>query len=306
MIARTTSSGGLKMKAKNRTIRVVILLGALLISAFLATNLFFGNSSQESDISASGTIFLARPAFAEGIDTTFLEEEAGISAYTNVGRAIDLEAARSAFRTIEYETDEYIVGSVPLPDYAETEDVHAFVHRDGWIVSYYLRDEPAAKIVDWEDYGGGEMTGTKLEIGIGEVSTVVQIPVGEIRYYHFRYPNANRLMIVADALWGSSDKSYVEDTFRIKLPGDFTFYERSYSFHGHDVGSWNSTYHKMYIDEEEIVSMRLNDEARTTYDLVSSLQLWPDEFHTVKTTIEGEARSDNVTFGAIALLYQEP
>lgn len=80
--------------------------------------------------------------------TSFLEEEAGISAYTNVGEAINLGNAKTAFGTIEYETSDYIIGSVPLPDYAETEDVHAYVHKDGWVVAYYLEDEPVAKIVE--------------------------------------------------------------------------------------------------------------------------------------------------------------
>ena len=173
------------MKAKNMTIKAIILLGALLISAFLATNLFIGNSSREDGILARGTMFLARPAFAAGMDTTFLEEEAGISTYTNVGQAIDLEAAKSVFRTIEYETDEYIVGSVPLPDYGETEDVHVFVHRDGWVVSYYLRDEPTAKIVDWENYGGGVIRGTKLEDGIFVVCAAIGVSGGDYKYYHF-------------------------------------------------------------------------------------------------------------------------
>jgi len=277
------------MKAKNMAIKAVILLGTLLTSAFLATNLLIGNSSREGDISARGTIFLARPVFAEGMDTSFLEEEAGISAYTNVGQAIDLEAARSAFRTIEYETDEYIVGSVPLPDYAETEDVHVFVHRDGWVVSYYLRDEPTGKIVDWEEYSGGAITGTKLEDGIFAVCAATGVPAGDTEYYHFRYAYANELVIVAEAVSGE------EDTFRMKLPGNFIFYERSYSHSHYYSSSFYSSC--MCIDGEPISDAR----AETKYGLVSPSQLSADVFHTVKIS-----KSGGTAFGAIVLIYQEP
>ena len=272
------------MKAKNIAIKAIILLGVLLISAFLATNLLIRNPSRESDIAARGAIFLARPAFAEGMDTTFLEEEAGISAYTNVGQAIDLEMAKTVFRTIEYETDEYIVGSVPLPDYAETEDVHVFVHRDGWVVSYYLRDEPTGKIVDWEDYGGGAITGTKLEDGIFVVCAAIGVAAGDYKYYHFKYPYANKLMIVAEE---ANADGY--DTFRIKLPSDFIFYERSYS---HDHGGQSSS--SMRIDGEGISNVYYS----TNYGLISPSQLLVDVFHVVGISGRG--------YGAIVLLYQEP
>ena len=78
---------------------------------------------------------------------SFLEDEAGISAYMNAGQNIDLNLAKKAYRTIEEETEQYIIGSVKLTGYSETEDVHAYVHKDGWIVTYYLKDEPSAKIL---------------------------------------------------------------------------------------------------------------------------------------------------------------
>ena len=224
--------------------------------------------------------------------TTFLEEEAGISAYTNVGETIDLEKAKTAFRTIEYETDEYIIGSVSLPDYPETEDVHAYVHKDGWIVAYYLKEEPAAKIIDWEDYGTDEkITGTKLEDGISVVCNAAGVPMRNIKYYDFRYPNADKLMVVADALWSRGT-----DTFKLKLPSDFVFYERSFSHRWGDYSySWYHSY--MYIDDEQI--SKSEGKSGTNYGLLSPTQLSLDEFHTIK--IDGDAPA----FGAIVLIYRE-
>ena len=234
--------------------------------------------------------------------TTFLEEEAGISAYTNVGETIDLEKAKTAFRTIEYETDEYIIGSVPLPDYSENEDVHAYVYKDGWIVVYYLKEEPAAKIIDWEDYGTDEkITGTKLEDGISVVCNAAGVPMKNIKYYDFRYPNANRLMIVADAIW----TTHTTDTFNIMLPSDFVFYERSFS---HYVGNIYHTFtgSRMYIDEKEISYVKgegAESGGKTNYGLLSPTQLSLDEFHTVKIVTVHDYT--NKVFGAIVLIYRE-
>jgi len=224
--------------------------------------------------------------------TSFLEEEAGISAYTNVGETIDLEKARTAFRTIENETDEYIIGSVPLPDYPETEDVHAYVHKDGWIVSYYLNEEPAAKILDWEDYGTDEkIKSTKLEVGIGVVCNVAGVPMRNITYYDFRYANADKLMIVADAVWSQG----VIDTFNIKLPSDFVFYERSFSLY-----SRGKVWSYMYIDEKQIGHVSYDE---TDYGLLSPTQLLLGEFHTIK--IHSQGSGGEVLCDAIVLIYRE-
>ena len=221
---------------------------------------------------------------------SFLENEAGISAYTNVGEDIDLELVKDAFRTIEYETSEYIIGSVGLTDYTETEDVHCYIHRNGWIVSYYLSEEPTAKIIDWEDYTAGEIMGTKLDDGIVVVCNMAGVLPGEIMYYHFNYPNAEDLMIIAEACWG-----HRTDTFYLTLPSDFIFYERSYS-HNSIHGACT-----MYIDEQQIDWVN-NEE--TGYGLLSQSQLPSDEIHDIKLE-HSSSSSSYKSSGAIVLIYRE-
>jgi len=219
----------------------------------------------------------------------FLDDEAGIAAYMKSNLPIDLSIAKQAYRTIEEETDQYIIGSVPLTGYPETEDVHAYVHKDGWIVAYYLNKEPTAKIVDWNNYGQDQtIKSTKLEIGIVVVCNFAGLAVKDVKYYHFKYPNANRLMIVADALWEIG-----EDTFDLKLPSDFVFYERSYSHHR--KSNW---YSRIDIDDH-FISL---DPKYTNYGLISPTVLSLDEFHTLKLW----SNSSNGAFGAIVLIYQQP
>jgi hypothetical protein len=61
-----------------------------------------------------------------------------------------------------------------------------------------------------------------------EMPLFVRVAEGS-EYYDFRYPNADKLMIVADAQWTDGT-----DTFNIKLPSDFLFYDRSYSHYAYD------------------------------------------------------------------------
>lgn len=282
----------------------VFVISIALVMA-LSFTIVLSHSSANADkkvYEGNGIIPLTAPHFvgmAYAMEATggdaFPESEAGISAYTDVGKTIDLKYARDAFRTIEYETDEYIIGSVSLPDYPETEDVHAYVHINGWVLTYYLKEEQAAKIIDWADYDTDEkITATKLEDGIIIVCDSAGVPTGDIKYYDFRHPNANKLMIVADALWGGG-----EDTFRLKLPSDFVFYERSYSHcsKGNDYTSG------MYLDEKDISVIGPG----TNYGLLSPAQLSLDVFHTIKitATYSNSYHHSSPAFGAIVLIYHE-
>ena len=91
-------------------------------------------------------IALARPAVVQG-EGSFLEDEAGITAYTDTGFTIDLDNARDAFRTVEQETATYSIGSVAVPGFPDSEDAHVFVNLNGWIGAYYDRDVPSARVV---------------------------------------------------------------------------------------------------------------------------------------------------------------
>ncbi|NQE46361.1 hypothetical protein C5S31_10105 [ANME-1 cluster archaeon GoMg2] len=287
---------------KALAIAIAIVIVASSVAMYSATDVEKGIDGS----GGKGVISLMPPPFigvagaslvdvaAQRAGTTFLKEEAGISAYTNVGEAIDIEKVKATFRTIEYETNEYIIGSVPLPDYEETEDVHVYVHKDGWVVTYYLKEEVVAKILDWNDYTTDEkITGTKLEDGVSVVCNAACVPIRDLKYYDFRYPNAEKLMIIADALWSDGT-----DTFNVKLPSDFVFYERSYS-HYLNPSPYYDGNSDMYIDEGKISDMA---GYRTNYGLLSPTQLSVDDFHTVK--IIGAHHVDK-TFDAIVLVYRE-
>lgn len=245
------------MNAMNRTLKVAVLLVAVFVCTFLGVYFYASSGGGRIDMAAKAarTLSLANPAFIQSASTTFLDEEAGISIYTNIGHSLDLSKAKAKFKTIEKETAEYIIGSLSLPDLPESDDVHCFVHKNGWIVVYYLKAEPTSKIIDWNWYLAGKLTKTKLQIGLQEMCSALGVTPTDINYYHFQYPYAYKLMISIDWQEGSGT-----DSFNIKIPSEFTFYERSWSHRG-------------------------GDGTATSCGLLTAVQLSPDTFHTVDARV---------------------
>jgi len=202
------------MKLKWQMLRLAALSCVLFTGIFAISNLSTGHSGKDG----GEGFMLAKPAFAQTTEASFLEQEAGIAAYVNVGKAIDLTRAKSAYRTVEKETQNYIVGSVALPSYEAVHDVHLYVQKDGWIVAYYMKGEPTSKIVDWLNYSPGKIN-TKLKLSLDKMATTLGLVITSVNYYHFGYPAANQLMVIA----GHSSFSYT-------IPAELVVYEGALSY----------------------------------------------------------------------------
>jgi len=218
------------LSLKNKNIKIlIILLGVLAIfslGTLFGTNISDDNNKRElidniNQIDGDlDEISLLRPSQS----STFLDEEAGISIYMDAGQVLDLDLAKSGFKSIEKETSNYVVGSISLPDRPESDDVHCFVHKDGWIVVYYLKSEPLCKIIDWDSYIGETLTKTKLQIGLEEICIMLFITPTIVKYYHFQYPIADKVMLIFETQIGLGT-----DSFNLKIPSELTLYERSWS-----------------------------------------------------------------------------
>lgn len=214
----------------------------------------------------------------------FPQDEAGISAYFKSASPVTLADVRSVYRVIEVETADYIIGSVPVPNYQEEYDVHLYVHRDGWFLVYYLATDPAAKIFDWKDYANGARTEirTKFDKAAVTVASLVGVPTPILTYYDFRYPNATQMMLIAE------DENNGNE-FTVKVPSSFQYYERSWGLYNTDryYGSaW-------VLDGVTIASIC---DSCLGYGTLTASQLLPDATHTI-------AIDD---YGGLALIYRVP
>ncbi|MGE0085452.1 MAG: hypothetical protein AB7S75_13640 [Desulfococcaceae bacterium] len=237
-------------------------------------------------------IDLARFESRDG-STSFLHQEAGMSAYAQLTGTIDLAKAKSAMRTVEKETSEYVIGSVALTGYDDSHDVHVYVDKAGWIIAYYPASEKASKIINWISYAdSGSFLDTKVRVALSKVcEQMLQFP-STIKYYDFRYPDATKMMIVADQELSTD----VTETFRIKIPSGIPVYSRTWSFY-----STGSTVYTSNMKMDGVVL--ISSKAATIIsegDLTIS-QLSPDQYHEVSLFNDNNRK----TYGAIMLLYRE-
>jgi len=163
-----------------------------------------------------GEISLARPAIAQQTRASFLDTDAGMSAYSDTGRTINIDQARTAFRVVESETDSWIVGTVQAHDYDENEDPHVFVHTSGWIIAYYDKDSPVGRALHF--VAPGTLGGSKLEDSLRKVANSAGAPAQSIGFYDFRFPEATEWLVIIDT-----------NTFSVEIPTQFSVFEGSYS-----------------------------------------------------------------------------
>lgn len=270
----------------------IIIVSLAVVAAITCAALFFPETQDmRAKVEGNNMFSLLKPRLvsAEGAGTTFLDEEAGMSIYTDTGQSLDLSVARTKYRTIEEETADYIVGSVALPDLPENDDVHIFVHKDGWIVVYYLSEEPVSKIIDWA-YCPGSLTNTKLQVGLEEMCYHLGVTTSGMSYYHFHYPYANKWMAIVECASSSAP-----DIFNLKIPGGFTVYERSYSNYAYGCTSY------LRVDGST-VSTTLG---KTEYGELSASQLSLDVFHAIAVDPYNFYSGDKAC-AAIVLVYLEP
>jgi len=215
--------------------------------------------------------------------------------------SIDLSVVRDEFRTIERETDQYIIGSVGIPDYSEDHDPHVYVHTDGWVLAYYLAAEQASYIIDLKHYDGVEIESTKLENAMSEILIAIGVVSFEATYYDFRYPNATHIMLIVEAIFVSGDES-----FDVQLPSDFAYYERSWSHALYDTNHSYSSHSTLYVNDVSIDSLTARTEWKLAHGSLIPSQLPPGASNTIRVNLDIGLYSEGTkAFGGIALVYQE-
>ena len=201
---------------------------AALMAGALYAGMALGRAPTTFTLPSNGkTTALQAPAFLQAAHAAGnadvlarIDEEAGISAYFKAPDAISLNLVRTAFRTVELETADYILGSVPVPNYPEHHDVHVYVHKTGWILAYYLRADAVSKIIDLI---ARSTTTTKLKTVVAAVASAAGAPFGDVTYYDFRYPSATHMLFIAEDV---ANGNY----FTIKLPSSYGYFERGWGY----------------------------------------------------------------------------
>ena len=252
------------------------LLGLLALAAGFAART--GPASAAPGVALARPAFLAAPTADDAVVAAIgdkLDAEAGISAWVQTSLPIDLDLVRGQFRTIETETADYIIGSVPVPQYNEHFDPHVYVHADGWILAYYLKSDPAAKIVDTR---AESIESDKLKGVVANLAALAGTSAQDIAYYDFRFPNASHMLLVEE----NSDSG---DEFNIQLPTGYSYNELSFA-------TYNSS--GIYLDNTYIGTQYNDDNG---YGTLTLSQLLPGAKHNVELT---------GWYGAIVIIHRVP
>jgi hypothetical protein len=177
-----------------------------------------------------GTLVLINPAFAAQNTRAFPADKAGISAYVKLDRAVDLEKVATIMYRIEDVSDTHIIGTVKIPNFGGDVFPHIYADTTGWIVAYFLFNEPASSIMQWSGTDLFDpkvvIKNTVLEEVIKKVTDLLAIPYEPPQYYHFRYPEANAMTIFVKTVASpGSQVAYV------KVPATYKLFEASYYYY---------------------------------------------------------------------------
>ena len=268
--------------AKRLGLKVLAISIALVIVASGVAMYGYSGTEGGEGISESGggkgVISLVPPPFigiAGAAEATggnaFPEDEAGISAYVNTSQTIDLDKLKTIFTEVEEVGDNYIIGITPIPDFGGDIDVHVYADTDGWIVAYFTKDEPAAKIMQWgkdtdvDNPQITEITTTTLEDAIIKAADAAGIlwAVRDIKYYDFEYPNANGMTLFVRTR--ATDGTNIT---QVEIPATYTLYEASY-------------YHYAY----GLLDSKLKVDGTTVSDLPACYRCWTRAFGSYKEAI---------------------
>lgn len=229
---------------------------------------------------------------------SFLEEEAGISASVQLAGA-NLNQAATVFKNIETRTDGYIVGSVTVEGYGEDHDAHVYLDTSGHMVAYYLKTEPASKIIDWVNYTGGPMTlkGSKLEDALTKVCGAMFMTLPAVTYFDFRYPNGQRIKIIMDEKLGDGI-----ETFRLFIPGGHAVYSASWSHGINDAINYTRTnYLRLNGSNLFTTGSNLPNGWNTYSGFIGSENIVNEVYHNFEIR-SGDGQN---TYSAILLIYRD-
>ena len=143
------------MRLGMAAITIVVLAGAATGAYALIGG---GNSVDETPLPG---FRLVRPALAQA-GGAFPDPQAGLSAYVKVDPGpVDFDTLiRNHFTQLRFHGDNYIVGTIPVPQtFIGTPisvNVHVYADTEGWRLVYLTQDKLAAEMFRWTDWNPGE------------------------------------------------------------------------------------------------------------------------------------------------------
>jgi hypothetical protein len=222
----------MKMKDKFGMRMLAISCAIAIVASSMAVYSHIAADAENGIGEGKGIIALMPPPFigtvgaAETVaGAAFPADDAGIAAYEQLKSGIKLEDVKPAFASIFMENPDFIIGTVAVGWMTEDEYPYVYVASDGWVVSYYPRDQEASHITPF----GYSWSTTNLN----EVMRKVYGKIGavfnpdKLGYYDFRNPDATGMIVAKEA---SPNIDFRSSRFYVTIPDSFTVYEVSWAY----------------------------------------------------------------------------
>ena len=183
-------------------------------------------------VSLSESIFLPVAQAAGGGNS---QPGLGIVGYINIDQNINLDQAKTLFKTVGYQNTDGIIGTYSFygSNY-NIETANLYIARNGFIAAYYMGTDPASKIISWN---GDKTIFSKFATVITNVgqSLGYNIDYRNIKYYDYKYPNANRMLIISQSVGKTNVAGFDYGSITFNIPSSVTVYEKSYSIYLNDM-----------------------------------------------------------------------
>ncbi len=247
---------------------------------------------------------------------TFPVDKAGISAYLKINESGSKSLTEALYfkeEIIEQKETHVIVSfEIDIEVKIETGENNLnkkiypliYLNNDGWMVAYFPKEKESSKIMQWTNYSPGNLTTTVLEDALLKMTENINATYSDpIKYYHFSYPEANRMTLVAETIRHPNEN---KNNFSVIVPGEI--HEVSYIFYH----SFQTSYHPKYcfielsVDDKNVKSFFYKNcrNKGITYDFYESNAFKNNTPHLVSLTVSGE---DEVPFeggAATVFIYQ--
>lgn len=149
-----------------------------------------------------------------------LQTEAGITAYTVLTAPLSLDLVRPMLATVQYDNPHYLLGDYPLAGRQEV--VRLAVGQAGWLIAYHPQTVPVARLYDC---AGPGLIDNQPERALTEVLTALAVPTYTLKFYDYRYPQANHWQLY----WLYTLNSTTQQG-DLNLPLFNSYLERGYAF----------------------------------------------------------------------------
>ncbi len=283
-----------------KSILVVSSIILALVVAVIWSDLSFKPVSENNvfALQSPASVQTLKNSTGESIAASLLDNEAGISAYFQTS-PIALSSVRGLFRSIEIETSNYILGTFTLPNNSEDYDVHVYIHQSGWVLIYYLKQDPAVMIFDWQTYTG-TMNPTRFQVAANLITYTLNRSNPTLTYYDFRYPNATNLLIAIE------DVRVMNETGEFTVPStSFHYFETSWFFGGKlnshpDVWSADAEFK---VDAVQIKHFNCNDCTQYYFGFFDGIVYPPSASHVAQVRNYNATWGTPLLMGAIAIVY---